>query len=142
MCIAQNIAGDLAVNIGEFLGEKLNQQLGHKAETSEPEFDIFFSTLRVRANSFFAKGQFAQGCPTQDGKSVTYASRSKIVDQKETVEVTSVFTIGFWGIHILITNSEEANLSAWNHSLERRNFGSVALCRDAVVLHEQPIHYS
>jgi hypothetical protein len=106
------------------------------------EKSVAFGTFSARAAKFKARDTFKQRYPVDpSGVEVTnfFDNTTARADGRR---VNKAKIVGFWAVHINITDYDQSKVSAWKHSLTRCNFGNLAFCFEDEAVHEVPVHYT
>ena len=106
------------------------------------EKSVAFGTFSARAAKFTARDTFSKRYPFDpNGVEVAnfFDQGTSTADGKR---VNKARIVGYWAVHVNITDYDQSKISSWRHSLTRCNFGSLAFCFEDEAVYESPVHYT
>ena len=139
-----NYVGDLAADMTCDTVEWAARQLDPNdiENVRKVEKSVAFGTFSARAAKFTAQDTFSKRYPF-DPQGAEVISRFNTETQTADGKRKNMARIvGYWAVHVNITDYDQSKISAWKHSLTRANFGSLAFCFEDEVVFECPVHYT
>ncbi|MDF0553398.1 hypothetical protein [Kamptonema sp. UHCC 0994] len=143
--VGGNFLTDWLKKFADWIGGVFTQE--DEAAKPTPVHEAQFATLDIRADPVEIQGLFGVSYPLNVGV-INTRQNTPIpppANQPQTqtkVEVVGAKAVGFWAVHIEVTEFDEKILNSWKHPLQRRNFGFITFCRGGVAIQDSPIHYA
>jgi hypothetical protein len=137
-------ASGLAANMTSDAQHWAQQQLdpNDRENVRKVEREAVFANFAARAGTFKCEDIFDHKYPVDPDGAILQNAVSTANQKSDGRRVSKARIIGFWAVYVKILKYDPAKLSSWRHSLDRRNFGSLAFCLADAVVQESSIHFS
>jgi hypothetical protein len=134
------IMGNITSVVSDWVKQEMDpNDLEHVTKVAK---EAVFAGFTVKAGTFVATDLFEHKYPVDPSGAILQQRFLNNTPKADGARALKARIIGFWAVRVKIKSYEPAKLSGWRHSLDRRNFGSLAFCYEDVVIQESQIHFS
>ncbi len=131
---------DVAFEAADWMRDNVDDD--DRDNAREMKDDILFGNLTKKHSPRNVEGVFSEQYPYALAMNPTHELHDTSDEKIEGKRKCGARLIGFWGVYVEIKEYDPSLLSSWKHSLDRRNFGTLALCKQDVPLMEASVHFS
>ncbi|OCQ97515.1 hypothetical protein BCD67_24705 [Oscillatoriales cyanobacterium USR001] len=131
---------DLSLDAADWVKDNIDDD--DRDNCDNVQNDIIFGDLQHKHSPRKVKDTFSETYPYALAMNPT--SESYDNSDNKNIAKRKIFSreIGFWGVYVEVKTYDPSSLSTWKHSLNRANFGSLALCKLDIPIMEASIHYA